>query len=147
MSYCTINDLLLELPEEELIKLSGGSSSQINNDKIERCIDFASALIDAYLFGTYKLPLSEPIDLLITKIAVDLSIVMLFENYFAFAAVPNSVVWKKIYAIKMLKDLQNGTIKLQANEMDSGFSTYVRTNKTQGDRIYNKNVLDMLLDF
>jgi hypothetical protein len=146
MAYSNIDDLLLELSEQELINLTRGTDEP-DESVASRAIEFADALINAYLAGTYKLPLAEPIDELIKKISVDLAIVYLAENYFAYSSLPGVLVWKKIYAIKNCKDLQAGFLKLPNHAMDSSFTKYVSSNKTADNRIYNSNILDLLLEF
>lgn len=116
MSYSTDNDLLAEFTTSDLARLTGDPSGvTIDYDRIEHARADADSIINGYLVGRYPLPLEEPLDPLIIKLSVDLTVVHLFEFAYSKGTMPNTVVWRRINALKVLKDLMNGSAGLMLN--------------------------------
>ncbi|BCL49496.1 MULTISPECIES: DUF1320 domain-containing protein [Citrobacter] len=62
--YCTLADLLEQVPERTLVELTNESVGfdehpPVNEAVIDSCIRYAGELIDAHLRGRYTLPLAE----------------------------------------------------------------------------------------
>lgn len=62
--YCTLEDLLAQVPERTLIELTSeemdfDSPATVNTRVVDSCIRYADELIDAHLRGRYILPLAE----------------------------------------------------------------------------------------
>lgn len=113
MPYSTDGELLAEFSEQELAILTGdptGTAHDTNRTNYAR--SNADALIDSYLQGRYEVPFKDPVDPVIRKISTDLTVVHLYEYFNSDSSLPNSVTWRKIYAMKLLKDLQQGTVTL-----------------------------------
>lgn len=82
MSYCTQTDILLQIPEAIIARLTDDSASlspSIDSDKVTRAIADADALIDSYCESSYTVPF-ETVPDLIRKISVDLSIYNLYSR-------------------------------------------------------------------
>ncbi len=143
--YCSINDLLKEFTTTELSDLTGYTSSSGGyDDRINTAINNASATIDAYLSDKYQTPIAEPVPELIKIIAIDLTIYNLYENAFKTSEIPNTIVWRKSEANKMLNDLKNGTLSINSGSIDYDSITnkQIIINKTETDRIFTKIILD-----
>ena len=128
MPYSSRDDILTELGEKELIRLTNTDGESIDNSRVDFAVSFADLLIDAYLSGVYLTPLNQPIDGIIRKISKDLAINNLYEAAYSKNAVPNTIVWKKIDSIKLLKDIRSGIMKLTAPTTSIGFPV-ILTNK------------------
>ncbi len=79
-AYCTQDDLLLAIREEELVQLSnddGGTT--IDSDNVNRAIDRSSNRIDAVAGAYYVVPF-DPIPDYIRDLAVDLTLADLAER-------------------------------------------------------------------
>ncbi len=112
MPYSTYNDILTELGEKELIRITNSDGTAPNQSKAESAIGFADLMIDAYIAGRYVLPLSGASPGILSKISKDLAINFLYEGAYAKTSMPNTIVWKKIDAVKLLKLVQMGDIIL-----------------------------------
>lgn len=60
MRYCTLDDLLLAIPEQTLVQLASDEPDAVSPDSqiIERAVSQSEETIDSYLRGHYTLPLS-----------------------------------------------------------------------------------------
>ncbi len=108
MAYSDENDLLLEYSYQELFNLCGGSFDQA---QLRRHRDFADAIINNTLNSRYQVPLQMP-DVLVTKLSVDITIAYLYDYAYSDAGVPNTVVWRKLNAFQLLRDIKYGKVDL-----------------------------------
>ena len=114
MPYSSDNDLLKEMSQSELAIICGDASgSTIDTDRTSYARSNADAFIDAYLYGRYELPMQQPVDPVIKKLSVDLTMANLFDYYYCSGSVPSTMVWRKINAVKLLKDLRAGYVSIQ----------------------------------
>ncbi|GAH73345.1 unnamed protein product, partial [marine sediment metagenome] len=82
MAYCTKTDILLEIPETVIARLtddSGGSPPAVDEPRVARAIANADAVIDASCESSYTVPFVT-VPNLIRKISVDLSIYNLYSR-------------------------------------------------------------------
>lgn len=144
MSYSTDEDLLYEFSESELAILTGDpTGTTIDWDRVAFARDNSARTIDTYLKGVYEVPFKEePVPSLIKKLSIDLTVVFLYEIAYKNSSVPNSIVWRRIYAIKMLKDLRDGIIALSDGENPINLPQTILTNKSEDDKIFSSDVLD-----
>jgi len=112
MPYSSYMDVLNELGDKELRRIADPDGTTPIQSKVEAAIDFADIMVDSYISGRYNLPLSGPSPGLLRKISKDLTINYLYEGAYAKSAMPNTIVWKKIDAMKLLLSLQRGDIIL-----------------------------------
>ena len=145
MSYSLDEDLLLEFSESELAILTGDpSGTTIDWDRVAHARVSGDSVIDTYLWGVYVVPFTEePLPPLLRKLSIDLTVVNLFEIAYKNSAVPNSIVWRRIYAIKMLKDLRDGAITLMDYEHTNNPPETILSNKTDNKRLFSDDVLDL----
>lgn len=141
MAYSTDDDFLKEISQSDLARLTGDNTAQnVDYGRITYARMNADAVIDSYLVGRFKTPLSEPVDGIIKKLSLDLTVANLFEYSYFKTAIPNTIVWRRINALKMLKDLQSGVMSIQAAIPGTTASPGIRSNKSESDRIYNSSV-------
>lgn len=82
MGYCTKTDILMQIPETVIARLtddSGGTPPIVDDDKVSRAIADADAQIDSYCESSYTVPFDSIPDL-IRKISVDISIYNLYSR-------------------------------------------------------------------
>jgi phage gp36-like protein len=79
MSYSVKADILEQLDEAELIRLTDPDGAAVDDDVVARAIEDADATIDAYCQGRYTIPLS-PVPDKIRQVSVDIAIYNLFSR-------------------------------------------------------------------
>jgi len=143
MEYSIYEDILLQIPESELAILTGDpTGTTVNEERVTTARINADTTIDTYLWGVYNVPFTvEPIYPLIRKLSVDLTIVYLYETAYKDSNLPNTIIWKRIYAFKMLKDLRDGKITVMDLQRIIEPPPTILTNKTD-DRIFSDDELD-----
>lgn len=148
MEYSLPLDILLEFSESELAILTGDPTGiQIDWERYDYARVNADRTIDTYLWGVYNVPFDETqIYPLIKKLSVDLTVCSLYEIAYKDSVVPNTIVWKRIYAYKMLKDIRDGNITIGDTQHTEYPPETILCNKTDKKRIFNEEVLDSFYD-
>ena len=147
MAYSSDSDLLKEFSTEELARLTGDpTGTTIDTDRTTHARTNADAMIDAYLHGRYTVPFESPVDLIINKISVDLTVVNLYDYAYRDSSVPNTVVWRRIYGLKLLKDIQKGYVSIQNASHGTNAPPPLVSNKSEQDRFFGDEVLDQFWD-
>ena len=148
MPYSTQDDILFEISESELAVITGDpTGTTVDWSKYEFARINADTTIDIYLYGVYNTPFTEePIYPIIRKLSVDLTLVYLYEAAYKDSVVPNAMVWRRINAIKLLKDIRDGKVVIEDLERLISPPKSLLSNKTNEKRIFNDNVLDYFLD-
>lgn len=107
----------------------------------EEAILYSSTLIDGYLRGRYSLPLNTHFPLL-RILAIDLSIYRLYSRRMR-NEMPEVIDNNYKNAIATLRDIQKGTITLEAVNDSSTASTFqsceYQNNKTLLDKLFSKD--------
>lgn len=115
MSYCTLEQLQATYGLQLLLELSDRGDTfptEPDADLFARAIADADALIDGYCFGRYALPL-DPLPAIVTDLSQRVAI------YKAHARVASEKIRKDFEdAIKTLKEIAAGTVKLQASGVE-----------------------------
>jgi phage gp36-like protein len=104
MAYCTQDDLLKMISQEELAELTAEFGDAPDSQVVAEAISRGQAEIDAYLGTVYKVPLT-PVPALIKALAVDLA---LFHLYARRSAVPPVRQQKYEAALAFLKEVAAG---------------------------------------
>jgi phage gp36-like protein len=148
MEYSLPLDILQEFSESELAILTGDPTGVlIDWERYGYARQSADSTIDTYLWGVYDVPFTEnPIYPLIKKLSVDLTICILYEIAYKDSAVPNAIVWRRIYAYKMLKDIRDGFITIVDTVHTENPPPTILSNKTDKNRIFNEQVMDSFFD-
>ena len=144
MSYSIDEDLLYEFSESELAILTGDpTGTTIDWDRVAFARDNSARTIDTYLKGVYEVPFSEePVPSLIRKLSIDLTVVFLYEIAFKNSSVPNSIIWRRIYAIKMLKDMRDGIITLSDGDNLIKLPQTILSNKKEDIKLFSDDILN-----
>jgi len=143
MSYSTNDDLLIEMSNSDLARLTGDANGvTINNDRIDYARSTADNLIDSYLYGRYQLPLPTIPDPIIKQISIDLTLSILHEIAYRTALVPQTILQRKADALAKLKDIQLGNIILNNAIATLGAPPTIISNKTEDDMIFNDATLN-----
>lgn len=142
MPYSDENDLLLEYSYQELATLCGGGFDQL---QLQRHRDYADSIIDSTIASRYELPLKLP-DMMIKKLSVDLTIAYLYDYAYSDAGVPNAVVWRKLNALQLLRDIKAGKVDLpKQTEIiieEETETSLILSNKDNKTITFDKETLD-----
>jgi phage gp36-like protein len=143
MSYSLDTDLLKEFSESDLAKLTGDpTGTTVDTSRIAYARVNADALIDSYLSGRYDVPFESPIDPIIAKLSLDITVANLYDYSNHRTSIPNTVVWRKLNAMQLLKDIQRGNVFLNTGVTLSGKENAIISNKTEDDKYFTKDLLD-----
>lgn len=141
MPYCTISDLISQIPESNIIQLTDDEGlGVVNQARVDKAITTADSVVDGYLRGRYSLPLST-VPELIKTIAIDITVYKLYERRLELE-MPETMMSRYKNALKMLEQIQKGLIKLGIESAEAGTGQgHYKTNKTEADRTFSKSVL------
>ncbi|RYC42857.1 gp436 family protein [Pectobacterium zantedeschiae] len=121
--YCTLADLLEQVPESTLIQLTNetvgfDAPPPVNTTVVDSCIRYADELIDAHLRGRYTLPLTE-IPTVLRDIAVTLTRYRLYARR-PEGAMPDTVKDDNKAATRQLEAIRDAklTLGLQSTSQD-----------------------------
>jgi len=143
MGYSDINNLLNEINPDELARLTGDpSGQQINAVRIDWARVMAESIIDSYLVGRWTIGDYNPADTLLKKLSIDLTIYTLYEYAFGRSVIPNTIVWRRMNAMKMLKDLQSGYASLVSQQGEILSPPSIRSNKININRTFSNELMD-----
>lgn len=115
--YINLSDLKIYIPERILIQVSNNDNRAItiNEEAVNQTILEASELIDGFLHGRYELPLS-PVPTMVTRLCKDISRYFLYQNRPDGQDLPKAVTQAYDNSMKILKEIQNGTLHLGIQE-------------------------------
>jgi len=143
MAYSDINDLLNEINADELARLTGDpSGQQINAVRIDWARVMAESVIDSYLVGRWTIQDYNPADTLLKKLSIDLTVYTLYEYAYGRTVIPNTIVWRRMNAMKLLKDLQSGYASLISQHGDVLNPPAIQSNKINTRRTFSDELLD-----
>ncbi|WP_437216777.1 gp436 family protein [Pectobacterium sp. LFLA-215] len=113
--YCTLADLLEQVPESTLIQLTNetvgfDSPPPVNTKVVDSCIRYADELIDAHLRGRYTLPLAE-IPTVLRDIAVTLTRYRLYARR-PEGTMPDTVKDDNKVVTRQLVDIRDAKLTL-----------------------------------
>ncbi|WP_263063035.1 gp436 family protein [Dickeya dadantii] len=114
--YCTLADLIEQVPEATLIQLTSDTVGfdapvqQVNTTVVDSCIRYADELIDAHLRGRYTLPLAE-IPTVLRDIAVTLTRYRLYARR-PEGTMPDTVKDDNKVATRQLVDIRDAKLTL-----------------------------------
>lgn len=146
MAYSSDTDLQKEFSSSDLAKLSGDpSGSSVDSDRTTYARANADAMIDSYLFGRYNVPFNSPIDPIIRKLSVDLTVTNLYDYANHRSSIPNTIVWRKLNAIQLLRDIQRGFVSIATEDTSSAMDNAIISNKTEDDRHFSESMLRQFL--
>lgn len=112
MAYCTRQDLADRLGEDQLRELTDfEQTGEVNEERIARAIEDASAEIDAYAQHRYQVPfdLAPPI---IRKVAIDLAVYALFSARGFDDKADGAIIANRKAAVDFLARLARGEVTI-----------------------------------
>lgn len=117
MPYCSLEDLLAQVPESVLVSLTDDEGTgQVNQGRIAQAIEDAQSEIDAYAQARYQVPFS-PVPGVIWKIAVDITLYNLFSRRgFDEESADSVIVTRYKSAQKFLENLSRGVVTIGVSE-------------------------------
>jgi phage gp36-like protein len=139
--YCTISDLKTVIPEQDMIELTDDMvpAAKIIAANVNKAIADAGELIDGYLRGHYRLPLS-PVPGIISTLACDIAVYRLYARKSRITP-PEGVSDRYKNALALLAKMQSGDIMLGAGGDISTESDTDRVGATAGDRIFTRQTM------
>jgi phage gp36-like protein len=109
MAYSTKDDILEQLSEAELIRLTDDEGEgAVGEAVVARAVADADAEVDAYLGERYSLPLS-PVPALVRKLSVDIA---LYNLYSRRLAAPEARQQRYQEAKALLREAAAGAVRL-----------------------------------
>jgi phage gp36-like protein len=113
MRYCSLADLQLAMPLHTLIELSNDepSATTLNEAVIEVAVRQAEELVDAYLRGRYRLPLTS-VPSVIKDMTVNLTRHWLYARRPEGADLPDAVTRTYKAALTMLEAIRDAKLTL-----------------------------------
>lgn len=140
MGYCASDDIAASISLVKTVQLTDDEGLKvINSARVNAAIAAADEIINGYMRGRYTVPLS-PAPGLICGISVDITVFKLYERRFA-TEMPDSIQKRYDNAIKLLREIQAGTVVLDIQMPASEVGHYVG-NKAASDRLWTKDVLN-----
>jgi phage gp36-like protein len=120
MAYSTEEDILEVIPRQNLVDLTDDENQgDYDPARVERAITDADAIIDSFLGGRYRVPLIEPVPVIIRRIAVDLAVYLLYRRRFELE-MPPAMRQRYEDAIAELKRLEAGHMILEVDVVATG---------------------------
>lgn len=111
MGYCTIDDIIKMLPEDQLIRLTDDEGTgSYNEGRATEAIDSGSEEIDTYLGGRVALPIEGDIPPILGKLNVDIAICNLYSRL--AEEIPSTRADRYKNAIRFLEKVSEGKISL-----------------------------------
>lgn len=116
MAYCTIDDLMEQISEDELIELTDDDNTGVvETSRTDRAIADADAEINGYCGKRYGVPLS-PVPALVRKFSADIAI----WNLFSRKQIADEGREKRYTnAIRYLQDVAKGNATLGEGDPDT----------------------------
>jgi phage gp36-like protein len=138
MAYSTKEDLIKASSERDIIQLSDDARAKvIDEGVVTEAISKADAIINSYIGGRYRVPLSS-VPLIIGDISTQLAIYFLWERRHR-QDMPQSLMEIYKNLIARLKDIHEGRISLPIAEIGGGSEQGngpTKCNKSKKDRLF-----------
>jgi len=135
MPYSIQDDILEQIDESILIRLTDPSGAAIDDGVVTRAIEDADATIDSYCQGRYTVPLS-PVPDKIRQVSVDIAMYNLFSR--RGDAAPEVRKDRHKEAIRFLERVADGKITLGA-ATPAQSNTPDTVNISSNDRIFDRD--------
>lgn len=135
MAYCTLSDILMQLPEDTLIDLTDdGGIGVVVDDIVTRAIEDADEEIDGFLAVRYSLPFAAA-PKLVRKFSVDLAICNLYGR--KPGTIPDERKETCGTVREMLSKIAEGKLRLDAPEPASDADYGVQVTTVKSDRVFS----------
>lgn len=143
MAYIDQEILERYISREELTRLTDDENTgNVNNQRLDEAINIASNEFENYVRDIYDITLfPSPLPDQLTQIICDIAIYNLYKRRYRLE-MPESIVNIYNLAISQLSKIAKG--ELQVNLPKKTAAGFIKINKTEDDRIFNKDTLDSL---
>ena len=119
--YISNFEIINELTHQGLAILTGDpTGTNINQQKVDAAILYASNIIDVYCYARYEVPLS-PVPMIILDIATSLAIYYLYVFEKRDDLITAVIIYRKLDAFKMLRDIAEGRLHIETTEKGSKY--------------------------
>lgn len=132
MTYCSVQDVLDQVPRERAVELTNDTESRLDGAEVvtsvvEKCIVAAQSIVDGYLRSVVRLPLDR-IDPVIATTTRDLAIFELYKRRVVLD-MPEGLSELRKAAMATLKGIANGDLRidLPTCAAEPAFTMAVRT--------------------
>jgi phage gp36-like protein len=140
MSYCTLQDMLDRLGEEQLIELTDfENAGVVHEGRVQQAIQDAEAEVNAYAQMRYKVPFDPPPSI-IRKVTLDLAIYNLFKARGFDEKADDAVVEARRSAVAFLERLAKGLVSIGAPQPRKDEGARV----TAAKRVFTRDSLEEL---
>lgn len=140
MAYCTRTDLEERLGESQLLELTDlEGSGVVNEQRIVRAIEDASAEVDAYARQRYAVPFAEPPPI-IRKVALDLAVYRLFLARGFDEKSDQAVIEAHRAAVQFLDRLAQGRVSIGVAQPPKDLGARV----TASERVFTRDSMEDL---
>lgn len=138
MAYCTRQDLEERLGVEQLRELTDlEGTGEVNEARLTRAIEDATAEVDAYASLRYQVPFAAP-PAIIRKIAVDLAVYALFKARGFDEKADQAVVEAHRAAIQFLSRLGEGKVSIGVALPPKDQGARI----TAGERVFSRDSME-----
>jgi len=115
MDYCTVQDVLNQVPRERAVELTNDSESRLDgasvvDERIAECIRAAQSIVDGVLRSVVPLPLPK-VDEVLRTVTRDLAIFELYKRRVVLD-MPEGLSELRKNAMSLLTRIANGEIRL-----------------------------------
>jgi len=141
MSYCNVVDLQNYLPSQVIVQTTDDNDTdQIDQDKVNACIQQGDALIDSYIRGRYPVPVVEvPFPPMINNLSIRLAAYFLYKRGL-YATQPKEIEREYETCNELLDKIKKGKINpFQSQDEPLFFAT----NKHPGQRVFSDRPLNI----
>jgi phage gp36-like protein len=135
MAYCTENDLLTMIPQNELAELTADSGDIPDSQVVAEAINRADAEIDAYLGTRYTLPLT-PVPDQVKGLSMDIT---LYHIYSRRSVAPPVRRQKYEAALSLLKQVAAGEAVVEGASELLTETTQVESEFASATRVFSRN--------
>jgi phage gp36-like protein len=138
MAYCTLSDILEQIPEHELMALTDDDGvDAVDTSVTDRAIADADAEIDGYCGKRYAVPFpATPV--ILRKISVDIVIYNLFARR---QGAPDDRRTRYKDAVNFLEGVAKGLVSLGVEDPDSTLPETGKPRITSSDRVFSRSTM------
>jgi len=143
MAYIDQTTIEKYIAIDELIRLTDDENlGTVNSDRLNEVINIASNEFDNYLRDQYDISsFPNPLPEQMIQLIVDLTIYHLYKRRFRLD-MPESITQIYNNTLSTLSKIARGELQINLTKKTS--AGFIKINKTDVDRIFNKDVLDSL---
>jgi len=138
MPYCTLEDILDSMDEDEVIGYTDDADTgSVNTEATDKAIAGADALIDAHIASKYGIPLS-PVPDIINSLAVDIAIYKISSRR---GGAPEGIRKKYEDAVKFLEKVSSGKVHIPGAASAPITSSNGSVKLTSDPRIFTRDTM------